>query len=162
MSDSERVFVSYVIPARSLAAVSMLLHASLVTVASFVIAWHLIAPSYPDFPVTGGIALTFAIVAAVVAIALLFKYISNRDEQIRVTDRAITSNSKTWTWEQVLQVDLHHRSRHVFIHVNNGPARSRLTLLIQVPGNESKVVMSELRSFVEARGISIRDRGPLP
>ena len=123
------------------------------------IARELIARSYPDFPVLGGIALTFAIVAAVVAITLLFKYISNRDEVIRVTDQSVTGDSKTWAWEQVLQVDLHRRTRHVFIHLNNGPARSRFSLLIQVPGDDAEGVMRELRSFVEARGISIRDRG---
>ena len=159
MSDSERVFVSYRVPARSPAAVRTLLRTGVVTVASFVIAWQRIARSFPDFPILGGIALTFGIVTAVVTVALLLKYVRNQDEVIRVTDQSITGDSKTWTWDKVMQVDLHRRTRHVFIHLNNGPARSRFSLLIQVPGDDAEGVMRELRSFVEARGISIRDRG---
>ena len=159
MSDSERVFVSYRVPARSPAAVRTLLRTGVVTVASTGIAWRLIARSLPEMSIPGCIVLTFGIVSAVVAISQLLNYVRNQDEVIRVTDKYITGASKTWTWEQVLQVDMHRRTRHVFIHLNNGPARSKLSLLIQVPGVDAEGVMRELRSFVEARGILIRDRG---
>lgn len=159
MPDPERVFIGYTISARSPAAVRSLLQTGLVTVASFVYAWRTIAMSYPDFPVLGGIVLTFGIVAAVVLISVVLNYVRNRDEDIRVTDDCITGASKSWTWDKVLQVDFHRRTRHVFIHLNNGPARTRLSLLVHVPGDDPESVMRELRSFVEAKGILIRDRG---
>ncbi len=159
MSDSERVFISYRVPARSPQAVRSLSRMSMVTVASFGIAWKFIARSLPETSIHGCVVLTVGIVAAVVTVALLKRYISNQDEVIRVTDQSVTGDSKTWTWEEVMQVDLHRRTRQVFIHLNNGPARSKLSLLIQVPGDDAEGVMKELRSFVEARGISIRDRG---
>ncbi len=159
MSDSERVFVSYRVPARSPAAVRTLSRSCMITVAAFGIAWKMMAESFPETSILGCVVLTFGIVTAVVTVALLKRYISNQDEFIRVTDQLITSDSKTWEWGQVLQIDLHRRSRHVNIHLNNGPARSRLTLLVQVPGDDAEAMMRELRSFVEARGIPIRDRG---
>ncbi len=159
MSDSERVFISYSIPARSPAAVRYLVHTFVFTVSAFVFAWNLIARNLPETSILGCVVLTLGIVLAVVSVALFMRYISNQDELIRVTDQTITCDSKTWEWGQVLQIDLHRRSRHVNIHLNNGPARSRLTLLVQVPGDDAEVVMRELRSFVEAKGIPVRDRG---
>ena len=159
MTDTERVFVSYVVPARSPAAVRNLLVVGVVTVMSFENAWRLIERGLPEMSIPGCMFLTLGIVTAVVTISLLFKYISNRDEEVRVTDQCVTGDSKTWTWEQVMQVDLHRRTRHVYIHLNNGPTRSRLTMLIRVPGDDADDVMRELRSFVEAKGIAIRDRG---
>lgn len=131
----------------------------MVTVASFGIAWRLIARSLPETSILGCVVLTFGIVAAVVSVALLKRYIANQDEFIRVTDQSITGDSKTWEWGKVMQVDLHRRSHHACIHLNNGPARSRFTLLVQVPGDDADDVMRELRTFVETKGIPIRDRG---
>lgn len=159
MSDSERVFVSYRVPARSPAAVRNLLIVGVVTVTSFENAWRLIKRGLPDMSIPGCMFLTLGIVTAVVTTTMLLKYVRNQDEDIQVTDHSITGDSRTWTWDKVLQVDFHRRTGHVCIHLNNGPARSRLSLLIQVPGIDPEGVMRELQSFVEARGISIRNRG---
>ena len=159
MSDSERVFVSYRVLARSPAAVRSLSQISLVTVVSFGIAWKLHAQSFPDISILGSVVLSFGIVTAVLAFAQLFKYISNRDEDIRVTDQSITWDSKTWNWEQVLQIDLYWRSRHVMFHLNNGRARTRIALLTPVSGDDPEAAMRELRELSEAKRIPIRDRG---
>lgn len=158
MTEPERIFISYRIPARSREAAWSIVGYGVFALACAVISWRLLASTFPEVSVTGCMVLLAAMVAAVTSIGQLLRYISNRVEEIIVNDLGVTGDSKFWDWAHVRQVDLVRRQRVVFIHVNNGPMRSRLSLLIKVPGEDAESIMQDLRTFVANKGITVRER----
>jgi len=154
--DAERVFIEYVVSARSPEVIQSFVKTSGVAVACFAFSWMKFAE---DQTVFGGMGMTVGIVCAVLSANSIWRYISNRDEETRITDHGVSYDSQSWGWEAVKQVDFLKKQRCLFFHVNNGFGRSQLTILVRVPKDAPKSTMQEVREFVESRGIRIRDRG---
>lgn len=154
--EGERVFIEYVIASRSPEVVRYLLISTGLALASFAFAWMKFAREEIVF---GSIGLIPAIVFAVICVNSIWRYIQNRDTQIRITDQCVSYDSKSWGWEAVKQVDFLRKQRCLFFHVDNGFGRSQLSILVRVPGDDYEFRMQEVREFVQSRKIRIRDRG---
>ena len=154
--DDERVFIQYVVHARSPEVIRTLLKTVGVADICFAFSWMKIAR---DEMVFGGIGMAVGIVCAVVSAMTIWSYIRNRDEETRITDRGVFYDTGSWGWEAVKKVDFLRKQRCLFFHVDNGFGRSQLSILVRVPGDDPESTMQEVREFVESRGIPIRDRG---
>ncbi len=154
--EVERVFIEYVVVSRSPEAIRGLLKSGVVAIISLAFAWMKITREEIVF---GSFGFIVGVVSAVICVNSIWRYVRNRAEVTRVTDRGVSYDSESWNWEAVKQVDFLRKQQCLFFHVDNGFGRSQLTILVRVPGDDSEFKMQEVRKFVQSREIRIRDRG---
>jgi hypothetical protein len=99
------------------------------------------------------------IIALVVGCSLLGPFATGVVNEVRVTDEGVTYHGKEWKWDSVAEIRgtpvLPNGKRYLYVHINQGRLRSRLSLPIEIKATDPISVVDDLRTYLATSGHDI-------
>jgi hypothetical protein len=99
------------------------------------------------------------IVALVVGCCRLWAFFLGAVNEVRVTDQGVIYHGQEWKWDSVAEIRgtpvLPNGKRYLYVHIDRGGLRSRLSLPIEIKATDPISVVDDLRTYLATSGHDI-------